>query len=245
MRIININDKLREIGFDPSSIILGHFDYIGEYTAKRQRDISDPNFRFGAFYRANYERGVLIYHLIRAFDIQTVLEIGHGRGYSTFCAAKAFYDSGIRGTITTVDPTFDENYLNALTKVFPKEWFDMIKFVKGPSRDVVPQLEGNFDFVYIDGDHSYEATKTDWTNCKAKDPKIVLFDDYHLSTKNDPGIQCARAIDEIDWKTLGFDEPACIRMDRRMFLDDRQFTDEQIDYGQVLMMKSGLTNADW
>ena len=40
-----------------------------------------------------------------------MLEIGFGRGYSTFCAVKAFKDFGIDGKITTIDPNFDQNFL--------------------------------------------------------------------------------------------------------------------------------------
>jgi hypothetical protein len=34
-------------------------------------------------------------------------------------------------------------------------------------------------------------------------------------------------------------------MDRRMFFDDRQFSDAQIDYGQVLLTKPGVARDDW
>lgn len=241
MRIVNIKNKLGEMGVDLSTIKMGDFDYIGEFTAKRQRGKDDPNYaKYGAFYRSNYERGILIYHLIRYFNVKSMLEIGFGRGYATFCAAKAFYDAGIDGKILTVDPVFDENYINALTNVFPKEYFNHIKFVKGPSQDVVPNINEKFDLVYIDGDHSYAATKTDWENTKDKWEKFLLFDDYHLPTKVDRGIECSKLIDEID-------DPSkeLIILDRRMFFDDRQFTDEQIDYGQVLLTKPGIANVDW
>ena len=246
MKVTNIKDKLAEMGIDPQSIVMGDFDAIGEFTAKRQRGIEDPNYKkYGAYYRANYERGILIYFLIRCFNIQSVLEIGFGRGYSAFCAAKAFHDGGINGKITTVDPALDEKQINPLTQVFPKQWFEKIQFVRGPSQTVVPGLEGNFDLIYIDGDHSYEATKTDWENCKSKNPKIVLFDDYHLPTKEDPGIQCAKAIDEIDWNVEGFDAPELIRLDRRMFLDERGYTDDQVNYGQVLAFRKGVNDSEW
>jgi hypothetical protein len=241
MRTINIKNKLTEMGVDLSSINMGDFDFIGEYTAKRQRTPDDPNFKkHGAFYRANYERGILIYYLIRLHNVQSVLEIGFGRGFATFCAAKAFYDVGIQGTIMTVDPVFDEKYLQALTQVFPKQYFDPVKFVKGPSQGVVPTLEGNFDLVYIDGDHSYEATKADWENTKDRYNKFLLFDDYHMSSKNDPGIQCSRLIDEID-------DPSkeLIILDRRMFFDDRQVPDDQVNYGQVLLTKPGTVDVEW
>lgn len=241
MKVLNIKDKLAEIGIDHTNVVLGDYDYIGEFTAKRTRNPSDPNYKkYGFTYKSNYERAILICSLIQVYNLQSFIEVGFGRGYTSFCVAKTFHDLGVKGQITTIDPNFNEEHLNSLTRVFPKDWFDMIKFTKGTSQDVLPKLNDNFDFAYIDGDHSYEATKSDWENCLKKNPSVVLFDDYHLSTKNDPGIQCARAIDEIDWESLGFVEPQLIISDRRLFFDDRQFTDDQIDYGQLLLVKKEL-----
>lgn len=241
MKKINIKNKLEEIGVALDGIIMGDFDSIGEFTAKRNRNPDDENYkRYGAFYRSNYERGILIYYLIRQFNLTSMLEIGFGRGYSTLCAARAFHDSGVQGKIVTIDPNVDENFLNALTKVFPKEWFKYIDIVKGSSAQALPQIHEKFDFVYVDGDHSYEGTKFDWENTKEKYEKFLLFDDYHLPSKDDPGIRCSKLIDEIDDPNKEL-----IIMDRRMFLDDRSFNDEQIDYGQVLLTKPGVSRDDW
>ena len=169
-----------------------------------------------------------------------MLEIGFGRGYSTFCAAKAFYDAGVDGKITTIDPALDEKYLNMLSQVIPKDWFKYVQFVRGDSTKVLPELNEEFDFVYIDGDHSYQGVKSDWEFTKDKWKKCLLFDDYHLPTKNDPGIQCRDLIDSIE-----DDSKELIIMDRRMFFDDRKFSDDQIDYGQVLLTKPGLQTDDW
>lgn len=242
MKKIDIRQKLEEMGVGLDSIIMGDFDYIGEFTAKRDRKPDDANYKkYGSFYRANYERGILIYYLIRQFNVSSVLEIGFGRGYATFCAARAFHDAGIPGKIVSIDPALDEKYVNALQTVFPKDWFSYITFMRGRSQEVLPKVDGQFDLVYIDGDHSYEATKSDWEMTKDKYDKFLLFDDYHLPSKEDKGtIQCSQAIDEVD-------DPSkeLIIMDRRMFFDDRRFTDDQIDYGQVLLTKPGLNRDDW
>jgi len=248
MKTINIKQKLVELGVAPDSVVMGDFDYIGEFTAKRDRKSNDPNYKkYGAFYRANYERGILIYYLIRQHNLSSFLEIGFGRGYATFCAARAFHDAGIVGKIVTIEPNLDERFIQALQGVFPPDWFKCIKFAKGTSQQALPQISENFDLVYVDGDHSYQGTKFDWENTKDKCMKFALMDDYHLPEKGDPGIQCREAIDEIDWKNEGFNEPELIRMDRRIFFDDRLFTDEQINYGQVLFTKAtqDTVRADW
>lgn len=246
MLVKHIHQKLEDLGVSHDSVIMGDFDYIGEYTAKRRRDPSEENYKkYGAFFRSNYERGILIYYLIRSLNMTSFLEVGFGRGYATFCAAKAFHDSGINGKIVTIDPKFDKEHLNNLQQVFPQDWFKMIKFVQGSSSEALPQLTETFDLVYIDGDHSYHGTKSDWEKSKDKTAKAILFDDYHFSTKNDPGIQCSQAINEIDFASAGFEPPECIRLDRRMFFDDRRFSDEQVDYGQVLAIRQGITLNEW
>ena len=245
MKKVNIKNKLEQMDIAVDSIVMGDFDYIGEFTAKRNRDKDDPNYKkYGSFYRSNYERGILIYFLIRHYNLSSMLEIGFGRGYSTFCAAKAFYDAGVEGKITTVDPALNEEYVKALCKVFPNELFSYISFMKGTSRDIIPTLNENFDLVYIDGDHSYAGTKLDWEMTKNKFNKFLLFDDYHLPSKNDAGIQCRDAIDEIKEDTEACKEKELIILDRRLFFDDRQFTDDQIDYGQVLLTKEIVNERD-
>lgn len=241
MRTLNIKQKLEEIGVSPDTVVMGDFDFIGEFTAKRDRKPDDPNYRkYGAFYRSNYERGILIYYLIRQFNLTSMLEIGFGRGYGTFCAARAFHDAGIAGKIVTIDPALDERYLQALQQVLNPEWFKYVQFAKGTSQQVLPTINETFDLVYIDGDHSYAGTKFDWDHTKDRWNKFLLFDDYHLPSKDDPGIQCSQLIDEVD-------DPSkeLIIMDRRMFFDDRQFTDEQINYGQVLLSKAEAPRDDW
>lgn len=244
MKQVNIKNKLESIGIPIDEIKLGDFDYIGEFTAKRHRTPDDKLYNsVGVFYRSNYERGILVYHLIRKFNVRSVLEIGFGRGYVSFCAAKAFLDSGIDGKITSIDPTLDKNFLEQLMQVLPKQLFNYLDLCQGTSGDVIPKLtDGSYDLVYIDGDHSYEGTKLDWELTKDKWNMFMLFDDYHLPTKNDPGIQCSKLIDEID-----DDSKELIMTDRRIFVDDRGIKDEDLNYGQVLLTKPTVQDIllDW
>lgn len=244
MKTIDIKQKLEDMGVSLPSIVMGDFDFIGEYTAKRNRAQNDENYKkYGAFYRSNYERGILVYYLIRTYNLKSMLEIGFGRGYATLCAAKAFWDAGVQGKITTIDPNIDENYLHQLRQIFPAEMFKPIQFVKGTSAQAFSQIEQKYDLVYIDGDHSYEGTKVDWEGCKDRFDKCLLFDDYHLPSKNDPGIQCSKLIDEINEASFGCKEKELILMDRLMFNDDRNLKER--DYGQVLLTKEGVGRDDW
>ena len=251
MKIVHIKDKLAELGVSIEDISLGWFDFIGNHTALRTRSPDDKLFHSVGFsYRSAYERGILAYYLVKQYGFKSFLEVGTGRGYVTFCVAKAFYDMGVKGKILTMDITADENFFKQLQNVFPKEWFENITFVKGPSQAVLAQLieKGEkFDFAYIDADHSFEGTKADWEGTKVLVNSAVLMDDYHLPSKDDPGIKCADFINTIDWDKEGYKEAEIIRLDRRIFVDERQLADEDINYGQVLAIKKDLVRdaCDW
>ena len=227
-----IHEKLDDLGFSLDDFVLGDFDLIGEYCAKKQRGRDSDLYKTaGAFFRPNYERGLLISALIQEYDVKSFLEIGFGRGYGTLCAAMAMYENG-GGTITTVDPNLDQNHINMLKQIFPQEWFDMVNFVNKPSQDYLFEHDDKFDFIYIDGDHRYEAVKRDWELCERRYEQLLLFDDY-VEGKNDSSeIQCAEVIDQIE-----DDSKELIIMDRRIFFDDRRISDDDINYGQVLLTR--------
>ena len=136
------------------------------------------------------------------------------------------------GTITTIDPNFDQNHIERLKQAFPKEWFDMINFVSGFSQNYLFEHDDNFDFIYVDGDHRYEAVKRDWELCENRYNKILLFDDYipAEASNSQEDIECSKVIDGIE-----DDSKELIIMDRRIFLDDRKIPDDEINYGQVLL----------
>lgn len=238
MNRIMIQDKLSHFDVELDDVVLGDFDVIGEYTAKKSRSPDKEQYQsVGAFFRPNYERGILMYYLIRRKSIKSVLEIGFGRGYSTLCMAKAMCDHGINGKITTVDPNFDEKFLEHLTRIFPAEWFSKIEFVKATSENYFKESLGRkFEFIYIDGDHRYDAVKKDWEFARDHFEKFVLFDDYHMPTKQQRDIECASLIDQIGEEY----NKELIIMDRRIFFDDRRMSDEQIDYGQVLVERKDV-----
>ena len=121
MKKILIQEKLKNLGVFMEDVVLGDFDVIGEYTAKKNRGQDHKLYKSaGCFFRPNYERGILMYYLVRKKEINSVLEIGFGRGYSTFCMAKAMCDHGIDGKIVSVDPNFDKSFLEQLAKIISK-----------------------------------------------------------------------------------------------------------------------------
>jgi hypothetical protein len=234
MKTVHIKQKLEDIGAPLSGIALGDFDYIGEFTAKKSRVQDNPLYKStGAFFRPNYERGILIYSLIMKYKLTSFLEIGFGRGYSALCAAKAFHDLGNDGKVLTIDVQFDQRQMQVIEQTMPKEWIKKITIVQGSSQEMLSSVfeqHPTFDFIYIDGDHRAPAVKADWELVKDHWTSFCLFDDYHLPTKKEADIECAGVIDAIEHPNKEL-----IIMDRRIFLDDRGFGDDQIDYGQVLL----------
>ena len=73
--------------------------------------------------------------------------------------------------------------------------------------------------------------RQDWENTKDKYEKLLLFDDYHKQ-QTEKSIECSQVIDQIEDESKQL-----IIMDRRIFHDDRELRDDQIDYGQVLLTK--------
>lgn len=187
---------------------------------------------------------ILIYSLIKKFKLKSYLEIGFGRGASAIAAAKAFYDCGIDGKVVTIDPEFDKTQLEIMSKVFPKEWLEKIELKKGYSQQLLKELDGPWDFVYIDGDHRAPAVASDWNMLKDKWNSVLLFDDYHMPTKKEADIECAQVIDAIDEEKFNATK-TLVRMDRRIFFDDRGYTDAMIDYGQVCMIKKSILQDEW
>ena len=232
MKKLMIQEKLEELEYPVDSLPLGDFDQIGEYTAKKRREPGSELYnKVGAFFRPNYERGLLIYSLIRRFKIESYLEIGFGRGYGAMCAVKAMVDGGISGKVTVVDPNVTEDQIKQLGQVLPQAWFSYIDFYAGPSDSVFEHLgDKKFEMIYVDGDHRYEQVQRDWENSKSRFTKFVLFDDYHMPDKDEKDIDVARVVDSIE----GYDRELII-MDRRIFLDDRGYSDDEINYGQVLV----------
>ena len=230
IKSVHIKDKLKQLNYDLDDICLGDFDQIGELCAKKMRSRNDPLYKSaGAFFRPNYERGILLQCLIKRFNIRSILEIGFGRGFASFCAVKTMCDLGWDDAVVySADPNIDENHLKNCAQVFPREWFTKLNLIKGNINDALSNIDGNIDLIYIDGDHRYEAVKYDWECVKDRYTKFVLFDDYDMRTES-PDIQVARFVDE-----LNVDKELLI-MDRRIFFDDRRIPDDKIDYGQVLV----------
>lgn len=137
-------------------------------------------------------------YVLKQFDSGTFVEIGTWKGRSLMYMAEKIKESGKNITLYGID-TFrgsdstpamgdivemkkksqDYFYETYLKNIEPLK--DYIKTIRGDSKVVHDQFaDGSIDFLFIDGDHSYEAVKTDIINWypKVKQGGIISGHDY-------------------------------------------------------------------
>ncbi len=129
----------------------------------------------------------LLFDVCRARAGGRMLEIGAHAGHSALLALLAGMD------VVCVDPCGWEHTprcLAVLRACFPGR----VTLLRGTSQAVLPLLEGTFEVIHVDGDHSYEASKHDMEHAHRLSyvQTVFVFDDYSGGV--------ARAADELAHK---------------------------------------------
>lgn len=84
------------------------------------------------------------------------------------------------------------------------EWFGRCRFVDHPadsqaaSTVEVLDVEGPFDFVFVDGDHTYEGVRADWLTCWPRvcpGGLVAFHDTWPNGDRHEPGV--VRWVDEL------------------------------------------------
>jgi predicted O-methyltransferase YrrM len=108
-------------------------------------------------------------NLIKKYASQAVnaVEIGMYEGYNSKIIASA-----VKGTLYGIDPFFADgffktSYQEKITKKYLAENANVV-FIKKLSWDAADEIPEGVDFIFIDGDHSYEGIKKDWELFSAK-----------------------------------------------------------------------------
>ena len=238
IEVTTINDFLGDLDLEVGTdIIMGDFDLIGWHLASKVRNRESENYnKYGAIFRPNYERGILMHALIQKKGLFNILEIGFGRGYVTACSALAIYGMGVEGRVTTVDVAHDSNTLSVLNEVLEGNVSTMVDInpVKSTSDEFFSNLEEGtkFDIIFIDGDHRYEYVKRDFENAvKHIDRGYIVMDDYHMPSKVDKDIEVANFVDSLPEKY----SKKLIKTDRLIFADDQRRSIDTLEYGMVLL----------
>lgn len=126
--------------------ILGHIDAEGEYLHSLWRD-TQLRLSYGQM-ASGHLQGRLLKMLVRMAEPHRLLELGTYSGYATLCMAEGMPDGAELHTFEI----FDEN------EDFLRQWIggspygDRIHLHIGDALELVPKLDGLWDFAFIDAD---------------------------------------------------------------------------------------------
>jgi len=99
-----------------------------------------------------YQDGKILHDIVVEHGFTRAVEIGTSTGHSTIWIAWAMSKTG--GQLTTVE--IDERrYNQARENVAEAGLSDYVEFVLGDAHQIVPRLEGSFDFVFSDADKDW------------------------------------------------------------------------------------------
>ncbi|SDD13914.1 Predicted O-methyltransferase YrrM [Algoriphagus faecimaris] len=124
-------------------------------------------------------QGKFLQVLVKMHRPQTILEIGTYTGYSAICMARGLSSTG---KLITLDKN-DE--LEHMVRGFFSEsgYANQIDYRLGNALDLIPQLEGSFDFVFIDADKKNNAQYYQLIIDRVPSGGIILADNVLWSGK--------------------------------------------------------------
>ncbi len=99
-----------------------------------------------------YEDGRVLHNLIIANNYQSALEIGTSTGHSTIWIAWALSKTGGKLTTLEIDKKRQKEAIENLAAVGLS---DVVDFRLGDAHELVKELEGPFDFVFLDADKDW------------------------------------------------------------------------------------------
>lgn len=128
-------------------------DYCKQHTSEESDDLKyierqthlrflKPNMLSGNW------QGNLLKVLSLLVQPKSVLEIGTFTAYSSLCLAKGLSEGGVVHTIEK-DPLLEDFILSAIDKY---GYGDRIKLHIGTALEIIDEIEGDFDLIFIDAD---------------------------------------------------------------------------------------------
>jgi predicted O-methyltransferase YrrM len=98
------------------------------------------------------ETGRFLWTLLSAMKARRVLEIGSSSGYSGIWLASALGRTG--GKLTTIEA--DPDKVALATESYRRAGVaDWVAMIQGDARDIVDELDGEFDFIFLDCEKSH------------------------------------------------------------------------------------------
>jgi predicted O-methyltransferase YrrM len=120
----------------------GEDDLLKELTRQTHLQVLRPRMLSGPV------QGQMLYLLCRMMQPRRILEIGTYTGYSAICMARGMAESG---ELVTVE--INDELRSFADSFFKKAGLQtVITQLTGSALTIIPNLEGEFDLVFIDGD---------------------------------------------------------------------------------------------
>lgn len=124
-------------------------------------------------------QGQLLTFMIQLLQPKNVLEIGTFTGYATICLAKGL---GQEGTVFTIDTNEELSFL--WEKYFAESKLQhKIKTFIGEAAKIIPTLDYEFDFVFIDADKGNYSLYFDLVIDKVRKGGVIVADNVLWSGK--------------------------------------------------------------
>lgn len=117
-------------------------------------------------------QGRLLSMLSHLLHPKQILEIGTFTGYSALCLAEGLAKDGVLHTIES-----NPELVEIITRYFKASTYnDKIKLHIGKALEVIPNIEGIFDLVFIDADKENYINYYDMVFNKVKPGGLILVD---------------------------------------------------------------------
>lgn len=148
-------------------------------------------------------------------DVKSILSIGCLQGGLEFQIAKHYFELGKQCFIIGLDWMLHKEMLTTLevvTRRFPRVCLNYIRCDTQRKNNVC--VLGEFDFVFVDADHSYKGCKNDYELALRHTRKYIGFHDlkdtdYYEKNKIDCGVQQVWKEIKDQYKTYESCDPAC------------------------------------
>lgn len=150
-------------------------------------------------------QGKLLEFLSRMIEPETILEIGTYTGYSAICLARGLKQGGRLYTIESNDELDD----------FARDYFiragfgESIVKLTGRAQELIPELDMDFDLVFIDGDKREYSEYFQDVIAKVKPGGFIIADNVLWGNKvmeTDPSDRQTKGILEFDQMIRGRDD---------------------------------------
>ena len=110
--------------------------------------------------------------LLKISNVKNILEIGSAIGYSSLVMAEST-PSNVR--ITTIEKRKDM-YKVAKENINQSKYKDKVKIIEGDARDVIPELEEKYDFIFLDAAKGHYLEFFNDCTKKLNDEGIIVSD---------------------------------------------------------------------